>query len=30
MMPTILMSSPARVVLLWFCFVFCDRWLPSI
>jgi sortase A len=28
--PAVLVAAPILVVLLWFCFVFTDRWLPSI
>jgi sortase A len=28
--PAYVLASPALIALLWFCFVFCDRWLPSI
>jgi sortase A len=28
--PAVLIAAPALAVLLWFCFVFTDRWLPSI
>jgi sortase A len=28
--PAIFAAAPALIVLLWFCFVFTDRWLPSI
>jgi sortase A len=28
--PVVLVAAPALTVLLWWCFVFTDRWLPSI